>query len=170
MFILNPSFTNVISNARKKIILQQQINFKNKIFANDYNMNVNEKDRWVDINKPDVVESTCRCLRKTRRTPDGRGLCSINPLRYNLWTQFKLLAKPNSPHRLFGRPVQSRENKLRGGAELRGITGPFQTVRPYQSQSCLCDQLLHVLSMLRQVYISSFRIFFIFKLILEEYV
>lgn len=60
-------------------------------------MNVNEKDRWVDINKPDVVvvESTCRCLRNTRRTPDGRGLCSINPLRYNLWSQFKLLAKPN---------------------------------------------------------------------------
>lgn len=75
-------------------------------------------------NKPDVVESTCRCLRKTRRTPDGRGLCSINPLRYNLWSQFKLLAKPNSPHRLFGRPVQSWENKLRG-AELRGITGPI---------------------------------------------
>lgn len=99
-------------------------------------MNVNEEDRWVDINKPDVVavESTCRCLRITRRTPDGRGLCSINPLRYNLWSQFKLLAKPNSPHRLFGRPVRSRENKLRGGAELRGITGPFQTVRPYLSQ------------------------------------
>lgn len=88
------------------------MHLKNKLikYLRMTSMNVKEKDR---CDKPDVVvvESTCRCLRNTRRTPDGRGLCSINPLRYNLWSQFKLLAKPNSPHRLFGRPGKQTEGR-----------------------------------------------------------
>lgn len=139
--VYSKSSTTVLLRITPIIKVKLQMHLKNKLikYLRMTSNNVNEKDRWVDINKPDVVvvESTCRCLRNTRRTPDGRGLCSINPLRYNLWSQFKLLAKSNSPHRLFGRPVRSRENKLRGGAELRGITGPFQTVRPYLSQ-CHC--------------------------------